>query len=110
VPLFEVGEEVDEEGDNDKEEERVNVELPDEDCEAEGEDDVGAAEEGALEEGDLEDGEDDVGAAEEGALEEGDLEDGEEPEEVGADEDGGAAALRLAIDINEIGPEVNRIA
>jgi hypothetical protein len=90
VPLFEVGEEVDEEGDNDKEEERVNVELPDEDCEAEGEDDVGAAEEGA--------------------LEEGDLEDGEEPEEVGADEDGGAAALRLAIDINEIGAEVNRIA
>jgi hypothetical protein len=67
----------------------------DEDVELGEEDEVGAAEDG-----------DDVGAAEVGDLDEED-EDGDKPD-VRADE--GGAALRLAADINDTGPELNRIA
>jgi hypothetical protein len=70
--------------------------------------DVGAAEEG-----------EDVGAAEVGALEGDDeveeLDDGDDEDEEGDElaeegEDEGVAALKLAVDIKDKGPELNRIA
>jgi hypothetical protein len=71
----------------------------------------GDVEDGVLEDEDEDEDEDDeVGELEE-VGEEG-VEDKVvgEREELGADDDAGTAALRLAIDINEIGPELNRIA
>jgi hypothetical protein len=66
----------------------------------EGEEIEGAAVDGTLEDGD------DVGLEEEeegGAAVDGALEDGDDPD------DGGAAALSVAFDITEIGPELRRI-